>query len=196
MPGDLLNELLIITRDSDNSSMTGMVREVTLPSVSVEFECEFMFNPGDLVTCNLVNGPRGRSIPAKVFSVAGTGCLLCLLVEQIGPGVDRAPRVVAPGITATVASNGESAVGSVCDVSESGLRIRIFGQYKLGQELELCMESDIGKIFFKGQVARVLSGRDAGSNDIGIHITEIGKLDRARYNHFVECLLGRAQKAI
>lgn len=191
----MLNESLVFVRATDNAIYSGIVREAQFPFMTVDLDAPSDLKAGEEVACEVLMKGNLVDVEATVVFAEKQNCGLRLKAEQIASGEQRAPRAVAPGKTVTVESGSESAVGSVCDVSESGLRIRILGSYGQGQVLQLRIDSDLGPISFTGIVARVIRQVENDASDIGIKIDKIGKLDKARYDHFVESLIYRMKRA-
>lgn len=191
----MLNESLVVVRATDNAEYRGTVREAEFPLMVLVLDAPSDLKAGEEVACEVLMKGNLVEVEATVVFAEGLYCGLRLKAEHFASGEERAPRAVAPGTTITVESQGESAVGSVCDVSESGLRMRILGSYGQGQVLRLHINSDIGPITFTGIVARVIRELENDASDIGIKIDDMGKLERARYQHFVESLIHRTKKA-
>lgn len=118
-----------------------------------------------------------------------------LQLKAIYPGVERQPRVVVSGVTARVSNGEEFAFGSVCDLSTSGLLVRIMGRWEVKSVVEICIDTSVGEIKMVGRVARVLLENEADTGDVGIEIQIMEALDRARYNLFVERMLRLSLKA-
>lgn len=191
----MLNESLVVVRATDNAEYRGTVREADFPLMVLVLDAPSDLKAGEEVACEVLMRGNLVEVEAEVVFAEGLICRLRLKAEHFASGEERAPRAVAPGTTVSVESGGESAVGSVCDVSESGLRIRILGSYGQGQVLQLRIDSDLGPITFTGTVARVIREMENDASDIGIRIDEMSKLERARYDHFVESLIHRMKKA-
>lgn len=190
----LEEENLTVVRSADNSAYVGRVCEVRSPHIVICFQHCTDLKIGDQVKCGFSRDGSYTTVVAEVTSIDGVDCRLWMLVQNLVPGIDRAPRAVAPGTTITMNCSGESVIGSICDVSESGLRVRSLGRFEVGQELHLSMETQVGQICFEGRIARVVHGVENDSADAGIQITQIGRLEKARYEHFVEGLIRAARK--
>jgi len=191
----LVEENLTVVRSADNSAYVGTICEVKSPYIRLCFQHSTDLKIGDQVKCAISRDGSHTTVVAQVTELNGKECELWMLVQNLVPGVDRAPRAVAPGTTVTMIIGDEKIIGSICDVSESGLRIRSLGRFEVGQDMHLWMETQMGEITFSGRVARVVHGVDNDSSDIGVQILEIGRLERARYDHFVDGLLRRARRA-
>ncbi|MFM9873546.1 MAG: PilZ domain-containing protein [Fimbriimonadaceae bacterium] len=191
----MINENLKFVRSLDNLACLGVVCEVSSTHFAIYCEQANDLQIGDHVMCVLSGDESNQSIAAEVTEIDRTNCKLTVLVLNGIPGVVRASRAVVPGSTIILKVGDDELIGSICDVSESGLRVRSFGGFEVGQELELSMDTHLGQINFKGRIARVVQSNENDSAEAGIQITEIGRLERARYNHFVDGLLRKAKKA-
>lgn len=116
--------------------------------------------------------------------------LVWLKVLSIEPGIIRAPRAAAPGTTVSMVLGDIRNVGSVCDFSATGLRIRSLSSFQVGDELQCAMELPLGLVEFTARVARSVE-YPMSESDIGVEILQMGGIDRARYDHYLESLLRR-----
>jgi hypothetical protein len=189
-----VNEQLTVATSSDNSSYVGIILAVEGPRLQISFDVANDLKVGDQLTCSVSHDGSYTVVVAEVVEVEAESCSFWMVVQRIMPGVERARRTVAPGTIITIRTDNEEILGSVCDVSESGLRIRTLGLFDVGLVTNFRMKTQVGEIFFLGRIARVVHCVENESFDIGVQITEIGKLDRARYNHFVDGLLRKAKK--
>ncbi len=189
------NENLTVVRSSDNSSFVGTISDVSSPYIRISFHDGCDLTVGDQVKCGIAQDGSYTTVIAQVTAVEGVNCELWMVVQDLIPGVERAPRAVAPGTTVTMCDGDERVVGSICDVSESGLRIRSLGQFSVGQSMHFWMDTQMGEISFRGRVARVVQSVENESSDVGVQILDIARLDRARYDYFVDGLLRKARRA-
>lgn len=190
----LKNENLSVVRLSDCSTFTGYVSDIESSHLTLQFDADVDLNVGDQVQCKFERDGSQFTAVADVEEISGQAYKLAVMVTEIVPAVERAPRAVAPGATVSITYGSETIIGSLCDLSESGLRVRSLGDYEVGQEIQLKMESETGTITFSGRIARVVPGVDAESCDAGIQILEMARLDRARYNHYVDGLLRKSKR--
>ncbi len=118
--------------------------------------------------------------------------LVWLKVLSIEPGIIRAPRAAAPGTTVSMVLGDIRNVGSVCDLSSTGLRIRSLSSFEVGDELQCAMELPLGLVEFTARVARSIE-YPMSESDIGVEIVQMSGINRARYDHYLESLLRRSR---
>jgi hypothetical protein len=118
--------------------------------------------------------------------------LVWLKVLSIEPGIIRAPRAAAPGTTVSMVLGDIRNVGSVCDLSSTGLRIRSLSSFEVGDELQCAMELPLGLVEFSARVARSIE-YPMSESDIGVEIVQMSGINRARYDHYLESLLRRSR---
>jgi hypothetical protein len=118
--------------------------------------------------------------------------LVWLKVLSIEPGIIRAPRAAAPGTTISMIFGCERNVGSVCDLSSTGLRIRSLSSFQVGDELQCAMELPSGLVEFTARVARSME-YPMSESDIGVEIVQMSGINRARFDHYLESLLRRSR---
>ncbi|MBA4292613.1 hypothetical protein C0431_06540 [bacterium] len=118
--------------------------------------------------------------------------LVWLKVLSIEPGIIRAPRAAAPGTTVSMVLGDIRNVGSVCDLSSTGLRIRSLSPFEVGDELQCAMELPLGLVEFTARVARSIE-YPMSESDIGVEIVQMSGINRARYDHYLESLLRRSR---
>jgi hypothetical protein len=118
--------------------------------------------------------------------------LVWLKVLSIEPGIIRAPRAAAPGTTVSMVLGDIRNVGSVCDLSSTGLRIRSLSSFEVGDELQCAMDLPLGLVEFTARVARSIE-YPMSESDIGVEIVQMSGINRARYDHYLESLLRRSR---
>lgn len=123
-----------------------------------------------------------------------TNGLVWLKVLSIEPGITRAPRAAAPGTTVSMVLGDIRNVGSVCDLSSTGLRIRSLSAFEVGEEIQCAMELPMGLVEFSARVARSVE-YPMSESDIGVEIIQMNGINRARYDHYLESLLRRVRSA-
>ena len=173
----------------------GQVATADHSQVSLDFMNPIDLSPGQKVDLIVERDGQLETIAAELKAIDGNRCSFTLLTHARLVDDERAPRAVTAGLTVSITLNSDTIIGSLCDVSESGLRVRSLGDYEVGQNLLLQMETEMGNISFTGRVARLLQSADDECCDAGIQIMEMSRLDRARYNHFVFCLINRTRRA-
>jgi hypothetical protein len=189
MVANLKNLILRYRASSNEADQTFKVLDFKNEEVLVEVEGSPLFIEAETKTLlTEIEGTLQR-IVVQPNSDEFQG-LVWLKVLSIEPGIIRAPRAAAPGTTVSMVLGDIRNVGSVCDLSSTGLRIRSLSSFQIGDELQCAMELPLGLVEFTARVARSVE-YPMSESDIGVEILQMGGIDRARYDHYLESLLRR-----
>jgi len=179
----------------DSVVFVGKATNVDGQKVRIAFFGSTDLQIGDEVKFS-TGGDRGfANIFGAVIGLEGNQADLWISIEEVVPGLDRAPRTVAPGTTAILISNEQELNASVCDLSASGMRVRTLGVIEVGELVDVHINSLRSAISLQCRIARVIQDDRSDTSELGIQIVGADNLNCARYNHFVESLLRKAAQA-
>jgi hypothetical protein len=185
-----------------NVEGVGTVSPVSYPVVSVSENRMYLKAPpcseltmNERFHLSKLIGDTMYRLSVKVVELPDTDNIWSVEVEHIEPPIPRAPRAFAPGITVEMNGKDVRSIGSVCDVSQSGLLIRSLVGFEVGELIHCKMEIPHGLITFVARVARLAFIPESSDTDIGVEIREMNQLDRARYNFFVESMVRKSRSA-
>lgn len=191
----LTDQLLRVVRMRDSVVFVGKAVTVDGQKVRVAFYGSTNLQVGDEIKFS-TGGDRGfANLFGAVIGLEGNEADLWISVDEVVPGLDRAPRTVAPGTTAILVSGDQELNASVCDLSASGMRVRTLGVIAVGEMVDVHINSLRSAISLQCRIARVVQSERSDASELGIQIVGADNLNCARYNHFVESLLRKATQA-
>lgn len=191
----LTDQLLRVVRMRDSVVFVGKTTSVDGQKVRIAFFGSTDLKIGDEVKFS-TGGDRGfANLFGAVIGLEDNQADLWISIEEVVPGLDRAPRTVAPGTTAILVSEQQELNASVCDISASGMRVRTLGMMDVGELVDVHINSLKSGISLQCRIARVIQDDRSDTSELGIQIVGADNLNCARYNHFVESLLRKATQA-
>lgn len=186
----LVGQTVEIFRNRDAYTVRGEVVGVKSPKLEIRFSGENRLTVGDKVELACGDGVDYLRATLTVTSLSTESLEAWVTVEFLVPGVERARRVVAPGLVAEVVrEDGVLFTASVCDVSESGLRLSSLDRLGAGESPVVRLSANGGWLELRCRVARVAQALGSDYVEMGLQILEADRLSRARWNHLVTTLL-------
>lgn len=182
-----------VTREDDGASFGCEITSWTSPRLRVRLTEKTSLKKGQRVTCGVSNGVSFAKVGATVLDVGDEEAEVWVTVQSITPGQDRAVRAMATGTSATVEWQGQIISGSLCDCSESGLRISSLEYVPVGETVEVVIGD--GPIRLTCKTVRHMRDVNSDYTEIGMQIEGADRLSRARWNHLVFSLLNRYGQA-
>lgn len=187
----IVGRKITVVRLKDKSAYVGEVLSAKSPIFHIQFAGGTDLRPDDELECGVGDGMNYVKITAVVVTVGENSAELWVTAQSLVPGMERAPRVIAPGVIAEVTSRDESATVSVCDVSESGLLISSHTSFPVGSEVDIRMDFNGASLKLVAKVVRSNQAVKTDACELGLQILDADRLSRARWNHLVSSLLRR-----
>lgn len=191
----LESQTVCVIRLRDLARQSGRVQEVTDRRVSIGFDEPFTLEVGEEVKILFGNDEDFASYFGTVLEADQLKIVFWMFIESVVRGVSRARRVTAPGLTAQLRDGSHSFDASLCDVSESGMRLKTLDELELGRELTLRMEYALAQIELRVRVVRQSDSSDCDDREFGLEILDADRLSRARYHHMVDSLIRKSAVA-
>ncbi|MCB0826084.1 MAG: PilZ domain-containing protein [Armatimonadetes bacterium] len=177
-------------RTSDGKKFAGMVTLVQSPLVRVRLDEVSNIQVDDKIDCSIGDGVSFATLNATVMSLEDNIAEFWVTIQSLEEGIDRAPRALAPGYTAQVTlESGEEVSASLCDASESGMRLSSLKNVTAGQHITVRVDYPGGCIHSKGKIVWAKQMVDSAYVEMGMQILEMDRLNQARWNHMVSTLM-------
>ncbi len=187
----IVGRKITVVRLRDKSAYVGEVVTAKSPVFQIDFSGGTDLHPDDELECGVGDGMNYVKITATVVTVNHNSADLWVTAQSLVPGMERAPRVIAPGVIADVSNGESSATVSVCDVSESGLLISSHTAFAVGSQVEVKMDFNGASLKLVAKVVRTNQAVKKEACELGLQILDADRLSRARWNHLVASLLRR-----
>ncbi len=175
----------------DGSSLVGIIGSAKSPMMNVIFDIQDQLEVGDQLECGIGDGSNFLKLQATVVSINSQSAELWISIQSIVPGVERALRVITPGMTLVLEADSKTVSASLCDCSETGLRVSSLSQFDEGSEIICKLGSEGHEIFLRTKVVRTINILESEYQELGLHIVDCDRLSRARWNHLISGLLRR-----
>lgn len=186
---NLIGRDITLVRRQDQNPIVGRVDAVEMPIVKIVFDCGTPLKVGDEIECGVGNGVSYARLVGQVVSVGESGTELWMTTQHLVPGTDRAPRAVSSGLVGTLATEDSESTVTICDISESGLRVAGLDCPRIGQQVTILTEIQGGQVKLDCRVARINQRVKNEQSEVGLQILDADRLSRARWNHLVSSLL-------
>lgn len=188
---EFIGHEVVAIRKADGYQFSAKVISAKSPRLCLDIADEGEIQPGDEFECSIGDGVNFARMEATVMDKHDDQAELWINVISIVPGFERAPRAVAPGTVVTIKSGDKEFSASLCDCSESGLRISCLEVFEVGEELNLVIVDGHAQINLRAKVVRIVRGTKSDYIEMGMQILEADRLNQARWNHMVASLLKR-----
>ncbi len=190
----LESQTVCVVRLRDMARQTGQVQNVSHREVRIEFDQPFDLAVGEKVKILAGDDETFATFYGSVLAADALDIVFWMQIESVTPGVSRARRVTAPGLTATFSTSDQTIDVSLCDLSESGIRIRTLESLAVGTEAILRMDIALGSIELAVRVVRH-SETHGDAREYGVELIGADRLSRARYTHLVDSLIRKSALA-
>lgn len=168
----------------------GTVVSVENPMLQIQLDSPTeMIEKDSPIICGVGNGISYVRVEGTVVSCEGDEANVWMKIQSVSAGTDRAPRAEADGNVVTVWDGDEEISATLCDCSESGMRVSSLTTLSVGREMQVRVDNGNDPITLKAKVVRTKQDVDSVYVDAGLQISEADKLNRARWNHLVNNLL-------
>lgn len=190
MLNKFVGKKITVERESDGKKFAGTVTLVQNPLLKVQLDEVSTIQLDDKINCTFGDGTSFARINATVTSLEDNKAEFWVTIQALVPGIERSPRAIAPGYTAQITlESGEVVSASLCDASESGMKLSSLKNITAGQSISVRVDYPGSSIHGKGQVAWSRQMVDSAYVEMGMQIVEMDRLNQARWNHMVATLM-------
>lgn len=174
-----------LTKNADNTSFVGTITKSDNPMITIDFDHDVSLLKGDSVTCEIGNGTSFAAFDGSVVESSGRQAKVWAVVQKLSAGTDRAPRALASGVDLDILVNDEVYAASLCNCSESGLKVSSLVNLSVGKIVIFKIHFAATDILLQGRIVWAKQAVNSDYVEMGVQITEADRIHRARWNHLV-----------